>query len=102
MKEAEFRKWLKEKGVNDKVQWDCVSRLKRVERELGNCNLDEQYGNDRCEFILSAFLNQGRNENMKKYPKANLPFGKYYMNTYRLAIKKYVAFCDEANAAKRK
>ena len=102
MKEIEFRNWLNEQGTNRKVIWDCISRLKRVERELNHCDLDEQYVIDRCAFILKAFLNQGNNENMKKFPQARFPFGKYYMRTYRLAIKKYVEFCDAVNAAKQK
>ena len=102
MKEIEFRRWLNEKGTNRKVQCDHVSRLKRIERELNHCDLDEQYRKDHCEFVLKAFLKQGNNENMRKFPKAKFPFGKYYMNTYRLALKKYVAFCDEAKAAKQK
>lgn len=40
------------KRKNKEVQGDCILRLKRIERELGHCDLDEQYRNDRCEFIL--------------------------------------------------
>lgn len=102
MKEIEFKLWLNKKGMNKKVQSDCVSRLKRIERELDNCDLDEQYNQDRCEFLLKAFLRKGYNDNMKKYSQANLPFGKLYMCTYRHALKQYVLFCDEVNAAKQK
>lgn len=94
MNEVEFRKWLSQKNIKIKVQGDCVSRLKRIERELGHCDLDEQYRNDRCKFLLDVFLNMGLNENMKKYPNANLPIGKYYMSTYRHSLKQYVEFCD--------
>lgn len=102
MNVVEFRKWLAEKGTNKKVQGDCISRLKRIERELGHCDLDEQYRNDRCEFILSAFLNMGDNEIMKKFPHVNLPIGKYYMSTYRYSIKKYIEFCDEFNSVNQR
>ncbi len=102
MKEAEFKIWLKKEGTNKRVMGDCISRLKRVERELGGLNLDEEYKNDHCEFVLGAFLNMGHNDSMKKFPNANLPFGKYYMCTYRFAIKKYVEFCDSINAVKQK
>lgn len=95
MNEVEFKKWLTTKGSNKKVQGDCISRLKRIERELDHCDLDEEYRNDRCEFILGVFRNMGNNDNIKKYPKANLPIGKYYMSTYRHAIKKYIEFCDD-------
>ena len=40
MNEVEFRNWLLKNGTNKKVQGDCVARLKRVERELGHCDLD--------------------------------------------------------------
>ena len=102
MDEIGFRLWMNEKGVNKKVQMDCICRLKRIERELNQCDLDEQYCLDRCEFIMNAFLKQGNNDNMRKFPQASLPFGRYYMNTYRLAIKKYVKFRDEVNASKQK
>ncbi len=97
MKEVEFRNWLTEKGIKKKVVGDCISRLKRIEREFDHCDLDEEYRNDRFEFLLGAFDNMGKNENMKKYPNANLPIGKYYMSTYRYSLKQYIAFCD-ANA----
>ena len=102
MNEVEFRNWLLKNGTNKKVQGDCVARLKRVERELGHCDLDEEYRRDRCQFLLDAFLNMGNNESMKKYPHAKFPIGKYYMSTYRHSIKKYVEFCDEAIAVKQK
>lgn len=102
MNEVEFRKWLAEKGTNKKVQSDCISRLKRIERELGHCDLDKQYRNDRCEFIFGAFLKNGKNDTMKKYPHANLPIGKQYMSTYRHSLKKYVNFCDEVNAVNQR
>ena len=34
MNEVEFRNWLTNKGVNNKVAGDTISRLKRVEREI--------------------------------------------------------------------
>lgn len=38
MREIEFRNWLETQGVKAKVQSDCVSRLKRIEREFDNCD----------------------------------------------------------------
>lgn len=95
MNEVEFRSWLEKKGTKKKVQSDTISRLKRVEKEINRCDIDEQYRNDRCEYLLSLFTNMGNNEEMKKFPNANLPIGKYYMSTFRHALKKYVEFCDE-------
>jgi hypothetical protein len=93
--EVEFRNWLASKGMKKKVQSDTVSRLKRVEKEINRCDIDEHYRNDRCEYLLSLFTNMGKNEEMERFPDANLPIGKYYMSTFRHALKKYVEFCDE-------
>lgn len=95
MNEVEFRNWLSTQNENRKIQSDIISRLKRIEREIDHCDIDEQYYSDKCKYILSLFLNMGINEEMKKYPYANFPIGKYAMSTFRYAIKKYVKFCDE-------
>lgn len=96
MNEIDFRNWLIKKNVNQKVQSDVVSRIKKVEKELGNCDIDEQYRSDRCEYLMSLFLNKGLNDKMNKIPNANFPIGKYHMSTYRYAIKYYINFCDES------
>lgn len=95
MNEVEFRNWLESKGSKKKVQSDTISRLKRIEKEINRCDIDEQYRNDRCEYLLSLFVNMGKNEEMRKYPDANFPIGKYYMSTFRHALKKYIEFCDD-------
>ncbi len=95
MNEVEFRNWLINKGVKTKVAGDTISRLKRIEREIENCDIDEQYRSDKCEFLMSLFVNMGVNDNMKKYSNVNLPIGKYYMSTYRHSLKQYIQFCEE-------
>ena len=95
MNEVEFRNWLINKGVKTKVAGDTISRLKRIEREIENCDIDEQYRSDKCEFLMSLFVNLGVNDNMKKYSNVNLPIGKYYMSTYRHSLKQYIQFCEE-------
>ncbi len=95
MNEVEFRNWLQQSGSSKKIQSDIVSRIKKIEREIENCDIDEQYRSDRCEFLMSLFLNMGINDAMKKYPNAKFPIGKYYMSTFRYAIKQYVQFSDE-------
>ncbi len=95
MNEVEFRNWLLQNNVKRKVQSDIVSRLKKIEREIEDCDLDAQYKTDRCERLMYLFSNMGLNDEMKKYPNAHFPFGKYYMNTFRYAIKCYVSFCNE-------
>ena len=95
MNEVDFRNWMERKSVNRKVQSDVVSRLKKIEREIENCDIDEQYRSDKCKSLMALFLNMGINESMKKYPDANFPIGKYHMSTFRHAIKYYVMFCEE-------
>lgn len=94
MNEIEFRNWMMKNDVNRKVQSDVVSRIKKIEREIENCDIDEQYRRDKCESLMALFINMGLNEEMKKYPEAKFPIGKYYMSTFRHAIKYYVAFCE--------
>lgn len=95
MNEVEFRNWLIKNNVAHKVASDTVSRLKRIEREIKNCDINEQYRSDRCEYLLSLFLNMGNNEEMRRLSMGGFPIGKYYMSTYRYALKYYVRFCDE-------
>lgn len=99
MNEVEFRNWLKNKGVKTKVVGDTISRLKRIEGRIENCDIDEQYRSDKCEYLLSLFLNMGNNDEMKKYPDANFPIGKYYMSTYRHAIKQYIQFLEDVTSS---
>lgn len=95
MNEVEFRNWLSKNGVTGKIQSDCVSRLRRIERELNQCDIDEQYRTDKCEYLLKLFLKMGDNDEMKKHPNTNFPIGKYYMSTYRHAIKQYIHFLED-------
>lgn len=95
MDELNFKIWLTSKGINKKVSRDVVSRLKRIEREIKNCDIDEEYRKDKCNHLISIFLNNGKNEEMKKYLYTNFPVGKYHISTFRYALNKYVQFCDE-------
>ena len=99
MNEIEFRNWLINKGVKTKVAGDTISRLKRIEREIEHCDIDEQYRSDKCKYLLKLFLNMGNNDEMKKYPNANFPIGKYYMSTYRHALKQYIKFLDDITSS---
>ena len=94
MNGVEFKNWMDKNNVNHKVQSDIISRIKKIEREIENCDIDEQYRRDKCNYLMSLFLNMGLNEKMKKYPNANFPIGEYYMSTFRYAIKYYVKFCE--------
>lgn len=98
MNEIEFRNWLVENGMKKKVISDYISRLKRIEREIDHCDIDEQYRNDKCQYLMTLFIKMGENEEMKKFPNTTLPIGKYHMSTFRLALKKYVEFRDTFRA----
>lgn len=95
MNEIDFRNWMQKKQFNRKVQSDIVSRLKKIEREIENCDIDEQYRSDKCRMLLSLFLNMGMNDGMKNYPNAKFPIGKYYMSAFRYALNQYISFCEE-------
>ncbi len=96
MNEVDFRNWLSGKGLNKKYQSDIVSRIRKIEREIDHCDIDEQYHSDQCEYLMSLFLNMGQNPQMQQYPNANFPIGKYHMSTFRLAINYYRQFCQES------
>lgn len=89
---TEFRHWLICNGKSPKVASDTIARIKRVEQEL-KISVVEEYKKDQCYQLLSLFDNTGRNEEMKKY-HTSLPIGKYYLSTYKYAIKLYVSFCE--------
>jgi len=100
MRELEFHTWMNDNGITKKVQSDIISRIKRVERALKNCDIDEEYRSDKCEYLLSLFLNMGQNDTMQKLGEVDLPVGKYYMSTFRHAIKKYINFYEETFISK--
>lgn len=92
MNEIEFKQWLSDNNVNKKVQSDLVSRIKKFERAIKNCDIDEQYRNDECQYLLSLFYNKGLNDKMTEYSDSGLPIGKYQLSTYKHALKKYIEF----------
>lgn len=95
MNEIEFRNWLAKGDNKKKVQGDCVSRLRRIEREL-SIDLDEKYNETGLVDILTAVSHMGENDEMKKYKDVNLPIGKYYMSTYSHSLKQYIRFMEES------
>lgn len=101
MNEVDFRNWMQKKNMNRKLQSDIVSRLKKIEREIENCDIDEQYRRDKCALLMSLFVNMGINERMKKYSNADFPIGKYYMSAFRYALKKYVLFCEDTISSRK-
>lgn len=95
MNEVDFRNWMTKNSINKKVQSDIVSRLKRIEHEINNCDIDEQYRKDKCIYLMSIFLKMGVNSEMDKVPNVKLPIGKYHMSTFRYALKKYIEFSNQ-------
>ena len=95
MNEIEFRQWLSKKDISKKMQSDFISRLKRLEREIGNCDIDEQYRSNKCQYLLSLFSNKGINEDMDKYQNIDLPIGKYHLSTYKYALTRYIQFLED-------
>ena len=95
MNEIEFKNWLSKKNMNKKVQSDIVSRLRRIEKEIYHCDIDEEYRNDKCKYLISLFSNMGYNSEMEKYKNTNFPIGHYSMNTFKYALRQYIHFCDE-------
>lgn len=100
MNEIEFRHWLSKNNVSKKVQSDLVSRLKRFERAIENCDIDEQYRKDRYEYLFSLFENKGINNNMNKLNNVDLPIGEYQLSVYKYALNKYKQYIEDSSTLK--
>ena len=90
MNELMFRKWLANNGYNNKVASDTVSRLKKLEHSVNNCDIDSEFKKDNCVYLLSLFFNKGENETDNE-----LPVGKYHLSTYKYALNIYIKFKQE-------
>lgn len=95
MNEVNFRLWLNDNGYSKKVQSDIVSRLKKIEREFGFIDIDDEYASDKCEKLLLCFKNKGENEDMEKFNSPSLPIGKYQLSTYKYAVRLYIKFLNK-------
>lgn len=100
MNEYEFYMYLRKLGTSIKVCSDNISRIKRVEKSIKDCDIDEEYHKDKCESLLNLLKKKGENEDIKKVLIGTLPIGSYTMNTYKYAIRKYVAFMEELEKIK--
>ncbi|RMA78508.1 hypothetical protein JN00_0338 [Metamycoplasma subdolum] len=90
--EVEFKIYSEKHKVNKKVISDIISRLKKIEKSLENCDLNDEFQKNCCKSLLNLFAKNGNNNEIKKVLIGSLPIGKYSMSTYRHAIKKYVSF----------
>lgn len=94
MNEFDFFIFLEKEGLSRKAASDNVSRLKRIEKAIKDCDIDDEYKKDNCEHLLSLFSNKGENEEMKKVLIGQLPIGSYSLSTFRYAIRKYICFME--------
>ena len=94
MNDFDFYIYLIKNKTPKKVCSDIVSRLKRVEKSILDCDIEEEYYKDKCETLLRMFSNTGKNEELKKALIGSLPIGNYAMNAYKYAIRRYVVYMD--------
>lgn len=99
MREIEFRNWLQKTNCKAKVISDHVSRLHRLEREIGyalnhSVDIDSEYEKDKCKYLFSIFYNSGRNPIADQLRPINLPLGSYSFNTIRYSLRKYIEFIE--------
>jgi|GEM_PF-617252 hypothetical protein len=94
MNDFDFYLYLIKCKTPQKVSSDIVSRLKRIEKSIFDCDIEEEYYKDKCETLLRMFSNKGENEELKKALIGSLPIGNYAMNTFKYAIRKYVVYMD--------
>lgn len=94
MNELDFIIWLMKNNTSKKMCSDYVSRLKKIEHYLSDCDLDEEYSKDHCYSLLKLFDKSGQNEKMNCRHIDGLPIGKYYLATYKYSIKKYIEFMN--------
>ena len=92
MRELDFYNWLAANNTPKKLRSDYISRLKRLERSLIDCDLDEEYKKDNCTSLLKLFNKSGQNEKMASRHIGDLPIGKYHIAAYKYAVNKYIDF----------
>ena len=92
MNEVGFRKFLAETNTPKKVISDHVSRLKRIEKSISNCDLDEEYEKNECSELLKLCEKNYDLSQLSLEIIAPLPIGNYAMNTFKHSIKKYCQF----------
>lgn len=98
MNEFEFAIWLSKQNIPKKLCSDYVSRLKRLEHSLKDCDLEEEYYKNKCINILEMFKKAGMNDKMASNHIGNLPIGKTYLATYKYALTKYICCMNEISS----
>lgn len=92
MQELEFKLWLKKNNYPQKMQYDIVSRIKSIERNLDYIDIDDEYTNDKCQILLECFKNKGINPFMKNFKNSKLPIGNSKLRIYKYALKQYLKY----------
>lgn len=95
MNEIDFRNWLFNKNTKPKVISDIISRIKRIEHELVDRDIDEQYQIDKCMNLLKLFQSRKNTHIDEEKHHINLQNSKLHVNTHKYALKKYINFCEE-------
>lgn len=88
-----FEDYLIKNGQSKKVASDIISRLKRLEIEF-KCDLYKEYIKNKCADIVKLLDHNCDNSEAEKY-HLTLPVGKYYISTYRTALKKFIKFLGD-------
>ncbi len=89
-----YRNWALCNGSKKKVVIDNISRLRRIEQELGNIDLDKEFEKDLCASLTLLFKKTGLNPDMEKY-KTTLPIGKNTLASYKHALITYIKYKKE-------
>lgn len=103
MREDMFKEYVKKVFSNPRVQSDCVSRCKRVDRVEGD--LDKHHIEDECKSLLCKLDYSKEEANNEIQPKHSIKFNgnkgfqSIYEGTQSLknAVKVYVEFCNYCN-----
>lgn len=94
MKELEFRYWLQEMNYSQKVISDCVSRLKRIEKNLDFHDLDKEYEYDSFSRLKLYLANDCKESPYNSSLEMKSPKSKYALIC---SLNKYVSFLNGLN-----
>ena len=88
-------------NVSKKVCSDHIARLKRIEKSIEFCDLDDEYEKDKCESLLKLLSKKNNDEELKKRIIGHLPVGKYTMNTFKYSLRKYINYLEIITSNKK-
>ena len=91
MNECDFYIYLCRTNLSNKVCKDIISRIKRIENSIIDCDIDDEYDKDKCTYLLSLF----DNKEIKKVLLKPIPLESCAINNFKYAIRKYISFKKE-------